>query len=52
MNTYSKFCPNVWLAKCTEQHEKGSIIPVTTKHGKENDCIVFNLIYQRDGFFY
>ena len=52
MNAYSKFCPNVYLAKCTEQHERGSIIPVTTKYGKENDCIVFNLIYQKDGFYY
>ena len=52
MNTYSKFCPNVWLAKCTEQHEKGETIPVTTRHGKENECIVFNLIYQQNGFFF
>jgi hypothetical protein len=52
MNTYSKFCPNVFLAKCTEPHEKGDIIPVETKYGKENDSIVFNLIYERDGFFY
>ena len=52
MNTYSKFCPNVYLAKCTEQHERGEIIPVTTKYGKENNCIVFNLIYQKDGFYY
>jgi hypothetical protein len=52
MNTYSKYAPNVFLAKCTEQHEKGSIIPVTTKYGKENDSIVFNLVYERDGFYY
>jgi hypothetical protein len=52
MNTYSKYVPNVFLAKCTEQHEKGSIIPVTTKYGKENDSMVYNLIYQKDGFFY
>lgn len=54
MNTYSKYnnVPNVFLAKCTEQHEKGSVIPVTTKYGKVNECIVFNLIYQKDGFYY
>lgn len=52
MNTYSKFCPNVFLAKCAEKHEKGSIIPVANKYGKENDSIVFNLIYQKDGFYY
>lgn len=52
MNTYSKFVPNVFLAKCTEKHEKGEIIPVTTKYGKENDSIVFNLIGEKDGAFY
>ena len=52
MNTYHKFEPNVFLAKCTERHEKGEVIPVETKYGKENDSIVFNLITERDGFFY
>lgn len=23
MNTYSKYVPNVFLAKCSEKHEKG-----------------------------
>ena len=26
MNTYAKYCPNVFVAKCTERHEKGDII--------------------------
>ena len=52
MNTYSKFCPNVFLAICTEQHEKGEVINVETKYGKENECIVHNLIYQKDGFYF
>ncbi|MFC7347287.1 DUF3560 domain-containing protein [Chryseobacterium zhengzhouense] len=52
MNTYSKFCPNVFLAKCTERHAKGDIINVTTKYGKENESEVFNLIYEKDGFFF
>ncbi len=52
MNTYYKFCPNVFLAKCEEKHEKGEAILVTTKHGKENECIVFNLIFERSGFYY
>lgn len=52
MNTYYKFAPNVFLAKCDEKHEKGEEIAVTTKYGKENDCIVFNLIFERDGFYY
>src|SRR5690348_10456507 len=52
MNTYSKFCPNVFLAKCTEKHEKGEIVNVTTKYGKENESEVYNLIGQKDGFFF
>lgn len=52
MNTYSKYVPNVFLAKCTELHEKGETILVETKYGKENECIVFNLIYERDGFYF
>lgn len=51
-NTYAKFCPNVFVAKCQQQHEKGSTIPVTTKYGKENDSIVFNLVAQKDEYFY
>lgn len=52
MNTYVKFCPNVFLAKCNEKHEKGEVIEVTTKYGNENESIVFNLIFEKDGFFY
>lgn len=52
MNVYSKFVPNVFLAKCKEQHEKGSTILVETRHGKENESIVFNLIYEKDGYYY
>ncbi len=52
MNTYAKYCPNVFVAKCTEQHEKGSTIMVTTKYGKENESIVFNLVAQKDGYYY
>lgn len=52
INTYYKFCPNVFLAKCDAKYEKGEVIEVTTKYGKENESIVFNLIFERDGFFY
>lgn len=52
MNTYAKFCPNVFLAKCTEQYQKGATIAVETKHGKENECIVHNLILSKEGFFF
>lgn len=53
MNTYTKYYPNVFLAKCEQEHQKGDIIPVTTQYGKENDSIVFNLVVRgEDGFFY
>lgn len=52
MNTYSKFMPNVFLAKCDYKHEKGETIFVSTKYGKENECIVFNLIKEKDGCYY
>lgn len=52
MNTYFKYYTNVFLAKCPERHHKGEIINVTTKHGKENESEVFNLIFEKDGFFY
>lgn len=52
MNTYHKFVPNVFLAKCEEKHEKGETIIVETKYGKENESIVFNLIFEREGFYY
>lgn len=52
MNVYSKFCPNVFLAQCTEQHQKGDSILLQTKYGKENECIVFNLMGQKNGFYY
>jgi hypothetical protein len=52
MNTYAKYCPNVFLAKCTEPHERGEEIIVETKYGKENECIVHNLILEKDGVYY
>lgn len=52
MNTYSKYAPNVFLAKTTEPHEKDDVITLTTKHGKENEVIIHNLIYTKDGFYY
>lgn len=52
MNTYTKFCPNVFVAKCPEQHQKGDTITMTTRHGKEHDCIVHNLVASKDGYYY
>lgn len=44
MNTYKKYCPNVFVAQCEEKHEKGDIITVETKYGKENECLVHNFV--------
>lgn len=44
MNTYKKFCPNVFVAQSDEILEKGDLITVTTKYGKENLHIVHNLV--------
>lgn len=52
MNTYSKYCPNVYLAKCNEKYAKGDIITVTSRYGKENESEVYNLIYEKEGFFF
>lgn len=53
MNTYVKYCPNVWLAKCDSEHQKGEIIKVANKYGKENDCEVHNLVVKNaNGYFY
>lgn len=51
MNTYSKFCPNVFVAKCDVQHEKGEEIILTTKYGKEHECIVHNYLGKKDDSF-
>lgn len=52
MNTYVKYCPNVFVAKCEEAHEKGEIINVTTKYGRENEHVVHNFLGEKNGFFY
>lgn len=52
MNTYVKYCPNVFVAKCTEKKQKDDIIIMTTKYGKEHECIVHNFLLEKDGFFY
>lgn len=52
MNTYAKYAPNVFVAKCSSEHQKGDIINVTTKYGKENECVVHNLVLSRDDHYY
>lgn len=50
-NVFTKYCPNVFVAKCQDKHEKGEIINLETKYGKEVECEVHNYLGQsRDGF--
>ena len=51
-NTFSKYCPNVWLAKCSKQYQKGDFIDVENRFGKVVECEVHNFIYEKAGFFY
>jgi len=44
MNTYKKYCPNVFVAQCEEKQEKGTTIIVETKYGKENEHIVHKFV--------
>lgn len=52
MNRFKKYCPNVWVAECEEEYEKGDIIQLETKYGKEVDCEVYNLILQKGELYY
>lgn len=52
MNTFSKFAPNVWLAKCAEKHKKGAETTLSTKYGKDVEIEIHNFIYEKDGFFF
>jgi hypothetical protein len=53
MNTYKKYYPSVFVAKCEEEYQKGDIITVETKYGKKNEHIVHNLLGKtEDAFIY
>jgi hypothetical protein len=51
MPVYVKYCPNVFLAKCSEPHEKGELIDVQGKHNA-HQCVVHNLVLEKNGFWY
>ncbi len=53
MNKFKKYCPNVWVAECDEEYEKGEIIELETKYGKTVECEVYNLIGENnEKYFY
>lgn len=50
-NTYAKYAPNVWVARCETEKAKGDVIIVTTKSGKKHECKVYNCLGKtREGF--
>ena len=51
MNRFKKFCPNVFVAECEQEYNKGDLIEVTTKYGKEALCEVYNLVAKNNGSF-
>lgn len=52
MNTYRKYCPNVFVAQCSEQHERGDAILIETKYGKEVENEIHNFLGKtKDGNF-
>lgn len=52
MNTYKKYCPNVFVAQCEEEYQKGDVIKLTTKYGKEVENEVHNFLGKtKEGLF-
>ncbi|OOF59744.1 DUF3560 domain-containing protein [Rodentibacter myodis] len=52
MNTYAKFAPNVFVAKCPEAHNKGDIIVLTSRYGKEVEVEIHNLVKQNEEYYF
>ena len=51
-NTYTKYCPNVFVAKCEQTHGRGDIIEVETSRGNLHECEVWNYLgMSRDGLY-
>lgn len=44
MNTYRKYCTNVFVAQCEQEYKKGDYILLTTKYGKEVENEVYNFL--------
>ena len=52
MNTFKKYCENVFVAESQTEHKKGDVIALTTKYGKEVNCEVYNLVQKANDKFY
>jgi hypothetical protein len=52
MNTFKKYCPNVFVAQCEIEYKKGDIITLETKYGKEIESEVHNYLGKtKEGFY-
>ena len=40
------------MPSAKKKHEKGEVITLSTKYGNEHECIVFNLIFEKEGYYY
>lgn len=52
MNKFKKYYPNVWIAECDEEYDKGDTIELETKYGKAVECEVYNLVAQSNEKYY
>ena len=52
MNTYKKYCPNVFIAKCDEKHGKGEVVEMATKYGDGHNAIIINYMGSKEECFY
>ncbi|MFC0925961.1 DUF3560 domain-containing protein [Pasteurella multocida] len=52
MNTYAKFAPTVFVAKCAEKYNKGDITTITNRYGNEAEIEIHNLVKEQNGFFF
>ena len=47
---YFKYCPNVYLGATEKKLNKGDVVTITTKYGKENEVTVHNFVCKnKDG---
>jgi hypothetical protein len=52
MNTFAKYCPNVYVAQSENSYAKGEVIEVETRYGKTVECIVHNMVFQKQCVMY
>lgn len=48
MNTFKKYCPNVFVMQTENEYNRGDITTITTKYGKEVEVEVYNIISSKE----